>query len=66
MSGYVVTWTIYIESEEGREGAAREVAERYFQTRIAEGEPDTACTFVVTDMAGRSRQIDLAEQTDAQ
>jgi len=66
MSGYVVTWTIYVESEEGHEGAAREVAERYFQTRIAEGEPDSACTFVVTDMAGRSRQIDLAEQTEVQ
>lgn len=66
MSGYVVTWTIEIESEEGHEGAARDVAELYFQPRIAEGVPYSACVFVVTDMAGRSEQIDLAEQPEVE
>lgn len=66
MSGYVVTWTIDIESEEGHKGAAREVAELYFKGGIAVGDPYSACVFVVTDMAGRSEQIDLAEQAEVE
>ena len=42
MSGYVVTWTIYTESEGDYKVAAQEVAQRFFKERIAEGEPESA------------------------
>jgi hypothetical protein len=60
MGPYIVTWTMYSENPGDHKDAALEVAERYFQERIAAGEPDTACTFVVTNSKGESRQIDLA------
>ena len=61
MSGYVVTWTIYTESEGDYKAAAQEVAQRFFQERIAEGEPESACVFLVTAMDGKSEKIDLAD-----
>ncbi|KPW50378.1 Uncharacterized protein ALO82_02122 [Pseudomonas syringae pv. broussonetiae] len=41
--------------------AALDVAQRFFQARIADGEPDSACTFVVTGMDGQSEKVDLAD-----
>ncbi|RMR68684.1 hypothetical protein ALP81_100467 [Pseudomonas savastanoi pv. fraxini] len=60
MNGYVVTWTIYTESVGAHKEAALDVAQRFFQARIADGEPDSACTFFVTGMDGQSEKIDLA------
>jgi hypothetical protein len=60
MGSYIVTWTMYSENPGDHKAAAQEVAERYFQERIAAGEPDTACTFVVTNNKGESQKIDLA------
>lgn len=65
MKGYTVIWTMYVETNEGHADAAREVAESYFQSRIAAGEPDTACVFIVTDSAGKSKKIDLAASENA-
>ncbi|WP_117144546.1 hypothetical protein [Pseudomonas coronafaciens] len=60
MSGYVVTWTIYTESEGLHKEAAQDVAQRFFQARIAEGKPGSACVFFVTDMEGKTEKVDLA------
>lgn len=60
MGPYIVTWTMYSENPGDHRAAAQEVAERFFQERIAAGEPDTACTFVVTNSKGESKLIDLA------
>jgi len=60
MGQYVVTWTIYTENCGDHQTAAQEIAERFFQDRIAAGEPDTACTFLVTEINGVSKKIDLA------
>ena len=62
MGPYIVTWTIYNENAGDHQAAAQEVADKYFQARISAGEPDTACTFVVTDSKGESRQIDLSSR----
>ncbi|PPS23473.1 hypothetical protein BVY10_27840 [Pseudomonas amygdali pv. morsprunorum] len=51
---------MYSENPGDHKAAAQEVAEQYFQERIAAGEPDTACTFVVTNSKSESKQIDLA------
>jgi hypothetical protein len=58
MGPYIVTWTMYSENPGDHKAAAQEIAEKYFQERIAAGEPDTACTFVVTNSKGESKQID--------
>lgn len=60
MKGYTVVWTTYVETTEDHSAAALEVAERYFQPRIAAGDPDTACVFIVTDSTGKAKKIDLA------
>lgn len=60
MSPHVVTWTMYTEDAENPVDAAKLIAQQYFQSRIAQGEPDTACVFIVTDSKGKSVQIDLA------
>lgn len=60
MGPYVVIWKIYTETKGDHRAAALEVAEKYFQDRIAAGEPDTACTFIVTNMKGEAQEIDLA------
>lgn len=62
MGPYVVTWTMYTENTGDHKAAAQEIAQRFFQERIAAGEPDTACTFIVTDRHGHSRKIDLATE----
>lgn len=61
MPPYVVIWTTYTENSGDATDAAREVAQQYFQRRIAQGEPDTACVFIVTDSEGKSVKIDLAD-----
>lgn len=43
-----VTWTVDIDAT-SHEEAARIAAQQYFQQRIADGEPDTACVFEVFD-----------------
>ena len=60
MSPHVVTWIIYTEDADNPLDAAKLTAQKYFQSRIAQGEPDTACVFIVTDSKGKSVQIDLA------
>ncbi len=61
MSPFVVTWTMYTEDASNAEDAAKLIANQFFQSRIAAGEPDTACVFIVTDGKGKSVQIDLAD-----
>ena len=66
-----VTWTVDVDVPVGtldREVAAQ-VAATYFQTRIASGEPDTACTFTVdgrwVDLSlPASNERDLAEAAE--
>jgi hypothetical protein len=53
---------MYTENTGDHKAAAQEIAQRFFQERIAAGEPDTACTFIVTDRHGHSRKIDLATE----
>lgn len=60
MSPHVVTWTTYTEDADNAVDAAKLTAQKYFQSRIAQGEPDTACVFIVTDSKGKSVKIDLA------
>ncbi|WP_122340636.1 hypothetical protein [Pseudomonas caricapapayae] len=62
MSPYIVIWTMYCENLGDHKAVAQEIAERYFQDRIAAGEPDTACIFFVTNSQGESKHIDLAER----
>jgi hypothetical protein len=60
MPPFVVTWTMYTEDAGNAVDATKLIAGQFFQSRIAEGEPDTACVFIVTDSKGKSVQIDLA------
>lgn len=56
-----VTWSVDIEIEGSHAEAAQEAANRFFQERIAAGEPDTACVFTVTGEDGVEVVVDLAE-----
>lgn len=40
MSPHVVTWTMYTEDASNPVDAAKLIAKQFFQSRIAEGEPD--------------------------
>ena len=58
-----VTWVVDIEVPQGtgdRE-VAQEVAETYFQDRIAGGQADTACIFTV-QREGVTTLVDLSKQ----
>jgi len=48
MPTYRVTWEIDVEVQGCHREAAQAVANDYFQARIADGEPDSACHFIVT------------------
>ncbi|WGO96409.1 hypothetical protein QCD61_28340 (plasmid) [Pseudomonas viciae] len=61
MQKYTVTWTVDIEVPGDHKAAAQEVANRYFQTRIAAGEQDSACSFVVSGSDDIPVDIDLAD-----
>ena len=61
MPTFKLTWTIDAEGTDALD-AARRVATDYFQARIAQGRPGTACVFVCReDHEGRAVTIDLAE-----
>lgn len=61
MKSFLVTWAVNVEAA-APETAAKLVAEAYFQARIAAGEPDTACVFVVRDSeTGKATRVDLSE-----
>lgn len=60
MPTFKLTWTIDAEGTDALD-AARRVATDYFQARIAQGHPDTACVFQLTDHEGQAVTIDLAE-----
>ncbi|PYD02620.1 hypothetical protein DND90_32590 [Pseudomonas syringae pv. maculicola] len=59
MGPYIVTWTMYSENPATTRQPPKNSG-AIFSERIAAGEPDTACTFVVTNSKGESKQIDLA------
>lgn len=66
-----VTWTTDVEVKLGTldRDIAQSVAEGYFQPRIANGEPDSACVFKVdgreVDLSTpRTLQLDLAEASE--
>lgn len=57
-----VTWTIDVEVDGDHKDAAQLVANSYFQARIAAGEQDSACSFVVVDETDQHQvDIDLAD-----
>lgn len=58
---YSVTWTVDVEIEGDHKDAAQAVADQYFQARIAAGEYDSACSFVVTGVDNFPVNIDLAD-----
>jgi len=61
MRSYQITWTVDVECEGDHKAAAQLVADRYFSARIAAGEQDSACVFIVTGEADRAGvEIDLA------
>ena len=59
MPTFKLTWTIDAEGTDALD-AARRVATDYFQARIAQGHPDTACVFQLTDHEGQAVTIDLS------
>jgi hypothetical protein len=61
MKSYTVTWTIDIEIDGDHKDAAQAVADRYFKANIAEGEHDSACSFIVTADDQVAVDIDLAD-----
>ncbi|EKJ7124364.1 hypothetical protein FA366_10175 [Pseudomonas aeruginosa] len=62
MAAYTVTWTIDVEVDGDHKDAAQFVADSYFQARIAAGEQDSACSFVVVDETDQHQvDIDLAD-----
>jgi hypothetical protein len=60
MAEYVVSWTVDTDAETPQQ-AAQLVAIKYFQNRIAAGDPYTACVFNVVDKHSVSVLVDLAE-----
>lgn len=61
MRKYTVTWTTDIEISGDHKDAAQAVASQYFQERIAAGEQDSACSFVVKGPDNFPVVIDLAD-----
>lgn len=61
MQKYTVTWTVDIEIPGDHKAAAQEVANKYFQARIAAGDHDSACSFVVSGIDDVPVEIDLAD-----
>lgn len=62
MNGYTVRWEINVHAESAVD-AAIETASDYFQQRIQQGRPETACVFNV-EQQGKpddSEQIDLSK-----
>ncbi|HGT3435232.1 hypothetical protein [Pseudomonas aeruginosa] len=66
MAAYTVTWTIDVEVDGDHKDAAQFVADSYFQARIASGEQDSACSFVVVDETDQHQvDIDLADPKES-
>lgn len=62
MRSYQISWTVDVECEGDHKAAAQLVADRYFAARIAAGDQDSACVFIVTGEAdGAGVEIDLAD-----
>lgn len=62
MRKYQISWSVDVECEGDHKAAAQLVADSYFAARIAAGEQDSACVFIVTDEAdGLGVEIDLAD-----
>lgn len=59
MPTFKLTWTIDAEGTDALD-AARRVATDYFYAAIAQGRPDTACVFELTDHEGQAVTIDLS------
>lgn len=62
MSNYTVTWTVDVEAA-SPSNAVLEVAKEYFQDRIAQGQPGTACVFRViqSNVIGSATVHDVAD-----
>ena len=58
METYEVSWEITAEAETPLE-AAFDVAKNYFQDRIAQGQPGSACAFHVVDADGNKTTVVL-------
>ena len=59
MPTFKLTWTIDAEGTDALD-AARRIATDYFSAQIAQGRPDTACVFELTDHEGQAVTIDLS------
>lgn len=62
MTTYRVSWFVDVETSGDARAAAQAVAKGYFQQRIANGDPDSACCFTVTGPDGLTTCHDLAEE----
>lgn len=61
MPQFTLTWTIDAEGTDALD-AARRIATDYFSAQIAQGRPDTACVFELTEKAtGQVTKIDLTK-----
>ena len=60
MPRYRVVWTVDVDVEGDHRAAAQACARHYFQSRIADGDPDSACVFEVTGPNNRPAIVDLA------
>lgn len=58
---FTVTFNVDVEIAGDHRDAAQEVADRYFQPRIAAGEQDSACWFIVAGPDRFPVEIDLAD-----
>lgn len=61
MISYRVTFSVDVDVCGDHKAAAQAVAELYFQSRMAAGEPDSACCFEVVGPDGRPAFVDLAD-----
>lgn len=58
MQEYNVAWEVTQDAESPVD-AAINVAKSYFQERIAQGQPGTACIFLVTEVGGAQTEVAL-------
>lgn len=56
---YLVSWSADVEADD-HFAAALAVAQQFFKSHIADGEPESACVFVVTGPDGEVLGIDLS------
>ena len=59
MTTYRVVWAVDIDVDVDHRAAAEACARHYFQPRISDGDPDSACVFIVTGPDKKPAEVDL-------